>query len=138
MSMQERAKTIRSDINERRLTHGLDKTERERDRLKVENDVLRGRMAHADEEREHLLSSVDELASRGTPKTRKHRLRRVVVLGAAAGSAYVLGAKAGRERYEQLQRRWTEFRDRFDRGRDEGFAGGGVVPNEVEVPASDR
>jgi hypothetical protein len=134
MGMQERARTIRSDVNEKRLTHGLDKTERERDRLKAENEVLRGRMAHADEEREHLLHSVDELAGRKTSKPRKHRLRRVMVLGAAAASAYVIGAKAGRERYEEIRERWTALRDRVGREQDTASTGYEPPTSEFEVP----
>jgi hypothetical protein len=131
MSMQERARMIRSDVNEKRLTHGLDKTQRERDRLEAENEVLRGRMAHADQEREHLLHSVDELSGRRpSDKPRKHRLRRLMVLGAAAGSAYVFGAKAGRERYEEIRERWSALRDRIGRDRD-------TASMDYEPPASE-
>jgi uncharacterized protein (UPF0333 family) len=40
-----------------------------------------------------------------------HRLRRLVVLTAASAGAYVMCAKAGRERYEQIRDRWSQLRD---------------------------
>ena len=102
--------------------HGLDKSERERDRLKVENEVLRSRVARGDEERERLLGSVDELTARTAPrpKPRKHRMRTLFVLTAAAGSAYVFGAKAGRARYEEIRERWDSM---LERVRQDGSAG---------------
>ena len=123
MSVQERARLIRSDVTEKRLHHGLEKTERERDRLKVENDVLRDRMVNADRERERLMHSVDDLAKKRSAKPRKHRLRRLMVLSAAAGSAYVLGAKAGRQRYEELRSRWSSLRDRMQHRGDDAWTG---------------
>jgi hypothetical protein len=113
MSVQERARSIRSDVTEKRLNHGLEKFERERDRLKIENEVLRDRLARSDEDRDRLLGSVDDLASRKMPRPRKHRMRSLFVLTAAAGSAYVFGAKAGRARYEDIRGRWNSMRQRI-------------------------
>jgi hypothetical protein len=132
MSVQERARSIRSDVTEKRLSHGLDKTERERDRLRVENEALKSRLARGDEERERLLGSVDELASRSTARPRKHRLRGLLVLTAAAGSAYVFGAKAGRARYEQLRERWDSMRE----GMRQGGSGPAGDPMEMEPPTA--
>ena len=131
MSVQERARSIRSDVTEKRLSHGLEKTERERDRLKVENDALRSRVSQGDEERERLLGSVDELASRSTSRPRKHRMRSLLVLTAAAGSAYVFGAKAGRARYEEIHARWDSMLERMRQNRNAGSADG---PLDIEPP----
>jgi len=133
MSVQERARSIRSDVTEKRLSHGLDKSERERDRLKVENEVLRSRVARGDEERERLLGSVDELAARtaSRPKPRKHRMRTLFVLTAAAGSAYVFGAKAGRARYEEIRERWDSM---LERVRQDGGAGSVKASTDIEPP----
>jgi hypothetical protein len=132
MSVQERARSIRSDVTEKRLSHGLDKSERERDRLKVENEVLRTRVARGDEERERLLGSVDELAARtARSKPRKHRMRTLFVLTAAAGSAYVFGAKAGRARYEEIRERWDSM---LERVRQDGAGGSMKASTDIEPP----
>ena len=133
MSVQERARSIRSDVTEKRLSHGLDKSERERDRLKVENEVLRSRVARGDEERERLLGSVDELTARTAPrpKPRKHRMRTLFVLTAAAGSAYVFGAKAGRARYEEIRERWDSM---LERVRQDGGDDAVKASTEIEPP----
>jgi hypothetical protein len=131
MSVQERARSIRSDVTEKRLNHGLEKFERERDRLKVENEVLRDRLARGDEERDRLLGSVDDLASRKSPRRpRKHRMRSLLVLAAAAGSAYMFGAKAGRARYEEIRGRWDGMLERMRQDR----SAGSVEPSLTEPP----
>ena len=124
MSVQERARSIRSDVTEKRLSHGLDKTERERDRLKVENEVLRTRVARGDEERERLpgVRRRAHCSDGARSKPRKHRMRTLFVLTAAAGSAYVFGAKAGRARYEEIRERWDSM---LERVRQDG--GGGSI-----------
>jgi hypothetical protein len=82
--------------------------ERENDRLKMENAALRGQTEREQDKIEKILDSLETTAST-SPK--KHRIRRLGTLSVAAGGAYVLGAKAGRERYEQIKRWWAERRN---------------------------
>jgi hypothetical protein len=122
MQLQERVRSARDDAKIRVRDARLDKADRDRDRLKTENEILKARLDGTTEERARWMEAIDELTARPddvTVKIKKHRLRRLFVLGAAAGSAYVIGAKAGRERYEQL-RSW--FDGMRHRGEDASWA----------------
>jgi hypothetical protein len=126
MQLQERAKMLGSDAKHRMREAKLERADRERDRLRAENQLMRERIEHTDEELFRALDAIDNMAKidgSAARKPRKHRIRRLFVLGAAAGSAYVMGAKAGRERYESLRRRWTEMRGRARTMRDDAMDG---------------
>ena len=95
-----------SDLGDRardRLTESrLDKMDRENDRLKHEVRMLREDLR---EERGSLERALDALrrdehvtVHTKAPK-RRGRLLRTIVIG---GGAYVLGTRAGRERYDQM------------------------------------
>jgi hypothetical protein len=116
MQLQERVRSARDDAKIRMRDARLEKVDRDRGRLKTENEILKARLEGTTEERARWMEAIDELTSRPevTVKTKKHRLRRLFVLGAAAGSAYVVGAKAGRERYEQLRSWFAGMRNRGD------------------------
>jgi hypothetical protein len=117
MQLQERVRSARDDAKIRVRDARLDKADRDRDRLKTENEILKARLDGTTEERARWMEAIDELSSRPADvnvKIKKHRLRRLFVLGAAAGSAYVIGAKAGRERYEQLRSWFDGMRNRGD------------------------
>lgn len=109
---------IRSITNAARAkTHEarLDRAQSERDSLRTENEMLRERVRDAEEDRSRWMSVMDRLAAsmpeatNGSKPPKRHRVRRLFVLGAAAGSAYVIGAKAGRERYEQIRSWWRDL-----------------------------
>jgi hypothetical protein len=57
-------------------------------------------------------------------------MRSLFVLTAAAGSAYVFGAKAGRARYEEIRERWDSMRERVRQ--DPGA--GSVKASDIEPP----
>jgi hypothetical protein len=118
MKILDRAKQMKDEAMNARLSSGLERAERDRDRLKIENEGLRARVSHADEERSRLLESLEALTQHdthdepgATPK--RHRIRGAMLLITAAGSAYVVGSKAGRERYEQIRRGWMDLRDKL-------------------------
>lgn len=113
MRLQERMKDMRDETKLRMLDTRLERADRDRERLRSENDALRSRLETADEERERWLSTIEGIAKRPSDG-RKHRVRGLFVLATAAASAYVLGAKAGRARYEQIRARWAELRGRPD------------------------
>ena len=93
-----------SDLGERareRMTESrLDKIDRENDRLKSEVKLLREDLH---EERGSLEQALGALNKRETvtvkTKPRRGRVLRTLVIG---GGAYLLGTRAGRERYDQI------------------------------------
>jgi hypothetical protein len=137
MQLQERAKMLGSDAKHRMREVQLAKADRERDRLRAENQMMRERLEHADEELFRALGAIDDMAKAegGAARTpRRHRIRRLFVLGAAAGSAYVMGAKAGRERYESMRRWWTDMRGRASTMRDPVTEGDAVASAPLASP----
>jgi len=95
---------------ERRMESRLDKVDRENDRLKHEVKLLREDLH---EERGSLQQALDALkrdehvtVQTKAPK-RRGRLLRAAVIG---GGAYLLGARAGRERYEQIVQKARDWK----------------------------
>ena len=100
--MTERVSDLGDRARERITESRMDKFDRENDRLKHEVRMLRDDLR---EERGSLERALDALkrdehvtVHTKTPK-RRGRLLRTIVIG---GGAYVLGTRAGRERYDQI------------------------------------
>jgi len=100
--MAERIGDLGDRARERMNETRMDKMDRENDRLKHEVRLLRDDLH---EERGSLSRALDALARNEhvtvetkTPK-RRGRIVRTLVIG---GGAYVLGTRAGRERYDQI------------------------------------
>lgn len=110
MDLKDRTVALAESVRNRRAEDRNDRMEQDLDHLRVENEALRDEV-HRDQERlMKLLGSIErQTAGRGS---KPHRIRRFVTLTAAAGGAYIVGAKAGRERYEQIRQRWLQLRDR--------------------------
>ena len=96
---------------------------RDIERLKVQNEALREEL---DRDRNRLSELLDTLGEATSPGIKKHRIRRLITLTSAAGAAYVIGAKAGRQRYDQI-RSW--FNDM--RGKGEEVSGVGPVQTGI-------
>jgi G3E family GTPase len=110
MGIKDRAMALTEGAKNRRIEDHNDRIERDNDRLRIENQALKGEM---DRDRDRLSTLLDSLESTSTPAgSKSHRLRGLFTLTAAAAGAYVMGAKAGRERYEQIRDRWSQMRDR--------------------------
>jgi hypothetical protein len=107
MDLKDRATVLTETAKHRLAERHMEHLERENDRLKVENATLRGQTDREEEKIEKILDSLESTTS--GPK--KHRIRRLMTLTVAAGGAYVMGAKAGRERYEQIKRWYAERRN---------------------------
>jgi hypothetical protein len=105
-----RAKRVDSKLD--RMDSKLDSLDRDNDRLQAENRVLRSELERTRDVRAGVNDAIDEATKSSRP--RKHRVRRLLALSAAAGGAYVLGAKAGRERYEQIKSWWRDNVTRAD------------------------
>jgi hypothetical protein len=115
MQLQERAKTLGNDAKHRMREAKLEKADRERERLRAENQLMRQRIERSDGELSLALETLDDLVKtdgRAARTSAGHRIRRLFLLGAAAASAYVMGAKAGRARYESLRRWWAGMQRR--------------------------
>ena len=79
--------------------------------LKTENKMLGSQLAREKDDRRHVLDVLSEaIEATGKPKKRRGRF---LVLLAIAGVSYTLGAKAGRQRYEQIRSKVREVKDRL-------------------------
>lgn len=98
--MADKVSDLGDRARERRTESRLDKVDRENERLKSEVKLLREDLH---EERGSLEQALDALNKRETvtvkTKPRRGRLLRTAVIG---GGAYLLGTRAGRERYDQI------------------------------------
>jgi hypothetical protein len=108
MGLGTKVRSISSDIKDRATDARMDSLSRENDELKVENELLRDELDGDRKTRDRMMGLLDRLDVEARPK-RRIGLVRVLVIGAAA---YVLGAKAGRERYEQIRAWWKQAKNR--------------------------
>ena len=92
MKQPTKVKEARSMMKERWMDHRIEKLSRENDSLRGEVDELRHDL---DETRDRSADTIKSLA-----RVRRPGRMKWLVL---AGGAYVLGAKAGRARYEQIR-----------------------------------
>jgi hypothetical protein len=110
-TITERIGDISNRAQSRLMESRLDKTERENDRLKGEVHLLRDDIQ---EERSALQRALDAL-KRDDPvviqadaPTRRGRLIGTIVV---IGGAYLLGARAGRERYDDIVQRMGRMKE---------------------------
>ncbi|HXF71243.1 MAG TPA: hypothetical protein VNO79_01365 [Actinomycetota bacterium] len=93
---------VAADAREQVLRARVERLERRNDRLAEEVGRVRSELEHERSLREQALEAVR--GTRAEPRPRRgRRFLRTAVVG---GAAYVLGARAGRERYERL-RSWA-------------------------------
>jgi len=104
MSLGTKVRSIGSDMKDRVQDARIDNLSRENDELKVENEVLREEIDGDRKTRDRMMSFLDRLDVEARPK-RRIGLFRLLVIG---GAAYVLGAKAGRQRYDQIRAWWQK------------------------------
>jgi len=110
-------------MRERFMTAKLGNLDRQNDRLRNEVSVLHSQLDHEREEHEELR---DAMRSKPEVKVRKTGFFRVLLIG---GGAYLLGAHAGRERYDDVVRWGRSLPDRMRRTADD-------VTTQVDVGAS--
>jgi len=112
-------------MRERFLSARLGNLDRQNDRLRNEVSVLHSQLDHERQEHEELR---DALRSKPKEvKVRKTGFVRVLLIG---GGAYLLGAHAGRERYDEVLGWARSLPDRMRRTADD------VTTQQVEVGAS--
>lgn len=112
--MADKVSDLGDRARERMMESRLDKFDRENDRLRSEVKLLRDDLQ---EERSSLERALDALNKRETvtvkTKPRRGRLLRTVVVGAGA---YLLGTRAGRERYDQIMEKARSLANRSHDG----------------------
>jgi hypothetical protein len=116
-------KDAKSKVKERWLDHRIDKLSRENESLRDEVDELRHDL---DETRDRSTDTIKALARSRRPG----RVKWLVL----AGGAYVLGAKAGRARYEQLRNWALSITQRNGDG--SALGGSQSEPTDTELPGT--
>jgi hypothetical protein len=96
--MADRVSDLGSRARERIVHSRMEKLDRENERLRTEVTILRDDL---DEERGSLKDALKGLEAH-QPAVREDRKPHVLRTLLIAGGAYVLGTRAGRERYEQI------------------------------------
>jgi hypothetical protein len=109
MDLMDRANDRRRMYMRDRAEHKLDEALRDNARLEQTNELLKQELERDDRERDQIWSAV-QTGMRG--RRRSGWFRRTLVLGAGVGAAYVVGAKAGRGRYEEIVSWWDRMRGR--------------------------
>ena len=110
MDLKERTMALTESVKNRRIEDRNDRMERDIERLRVENQALKEEIDRDRDRLSKVLGSLESTTVKAGSKS--HRIRRLFTLTAAAGGAYVVGTKAGRERYEQIRQWWLKMRDR--------------------------
>jgi hypothetical protein len=96
----DRITDVAERIRDRRAAARLENTEHENDVLRTELRALRADASRQRAEREELMDVLkDGGAVRTNGSSRRGGLLRLLIIG---GGAYVLGTRAGRERYDQI------------------------------------
>jgi hypothetical protein len=136
LDLKDRATALTESAKQRLAERHAEALERENDRLKVENSSLREQTDQDRDRIDRILDSLDDV----TTAPKRHRLRRLMTLSIAAGGAYVMGAKAGRERYEQIRNWWADRRtqgiDRMNEwGEDVTSRAGGAMQGVTQKAA---
>jgi hypothetical protein len=108
MGLGKKVRSVSSDMKDKVMDARMDSLTRANDELKVENELLREELDGDRKTRDRMMSLLDRLDVEARPK-RRIGLFRLVVIG---GAAYVLGAKAGRQRYDQIRAWWQKGMDR--------------------------
>ncbi len=119
MEIKDRAISARDAMNRKRLERRLEEVRQDNARLSLENEALHEETRREQGELERLLDALERVSANGTKKP--HRIRRTVTLVIAAGGAYVMGAKAGRERFDKIKEWWERTRVNGMRAKDEAI-----------------
>ena len=106
MEIKDRAISARDSFTRKRLEHKLDGVREDNTELSVENKALEERSRQDREELDRILGALERVTEKG----KRHRVRSLAALAVAAGGAYVMGAKAGRERFDQIKGWWQRAR----------------------------
>jgi hypothetical protein len=110
MDLRGRTVAFAESVKNRRIEERNDRMERDIERLRVENQTLKEEIDRDRDRLSKVLGSLESTTAKAGSKP--HRIRRLITLTATAGGAYVVGTRAGRERYEQIRQWWSQMQDR--------------------------
>jgi hypothetical protein len=130
MAMRNEMADLRTRLSARRAERQMKGMDRQRERLEQEVGVLRAELAEERDARRDLASHLDGL--KVTKGKRRVGLVRMLAIG---GGAYVLGARAGRGRYEEIMRKGRELRESMSRAASEATGSEPVtIPDPLDSP----
>jgi len=95
-------------IQEKRLHGKVEELDRENTRLRAQVELMSGDLQQQRDEHEQLVGLIKAKPAKVKVKRRGGFLR-ILAIG---GAAYVLGAKAGKERYEEIRGWFASMRER--------------------------
>jgi uncharacterized protein with GYD domain len=102
MDTADRMEHLRDEVHGRHSNGKLKDMQPENLRLKTEASARRGRVHDDRGDLSRRLSVIQ----RSNARRPRHRLRWIAMLAVAAAGGYVMGARAGRERYEEIGDDW--------------------------------
>lgn len=114
MDLMERTNERRRNFMKDRIEHKLDDAMKDKARLEESNELLRQELDREQHDREQMWSALEKGL-----RPQRSGFRRLVLLGAGVGAAYVYGAKAGRGRYDEIVAWWNRMRGRASGLQDE-------------------
>ena len=118
MDVKDKASDITHTAISRVRQARLENAQEHNDHLRAKNDLLEDELKRTRSERERLADALGRVRS-DAAKPRSGRVRRAVALGVAVAGAYVMGAKAGRERFEQIKDWWQRTSSKGMRAKDD-------------------
>lgn len=136
MRITDRIGDVTERLEMRRLETKTDKLDRENDRLRGELRLTREELAAERDSRGEFLNTIKSMP-KATTKVKVKKKPGLLRLAVVGGGAYVLGTRAGRERYDQLKSWASDARNRVQGGSngDEAEAWHAAT-NGVSTPAS--
>ena len=108
MNVKDKAGKMTQIAAQRMREAKLESATERNERLRMKNEVLSEELKQERAERDRILEALEKVGSH----KKTHRLRGFFMLSTAAAAAYVMGSKAGTERYEQLRSWWSDMRQR--------------------------
>jgi hypothetical protein len=109
MDVMDRMGDVRDSWRERRLRSRNEDLDQENRTMRSRMHALHEELEREREARSEMLRALQGMKPETIKVKRRGGLVRLLVVG---GTAYVIGAKAGRERYEEIRRWWERLRSR--------------------------
>ena len=109
MQVMDRMNDVRDTWRERRLRSRNEDLDQENRMMRSTMRTLQEELEHEREARSEILRAMQGMKPETIKVKRRGGLLRLIVVG---GTAYVIGAKAGRERYEEIRAWWDRLRSR--------------------------
>ncbi|HEU4529121.1 MAG TPA: hypothetical protein VFT80_14470 [Actinomycetota bacterium] len=116
MKVTNRLSDAADTLRERRLRMKAESLDEQNREMKTEVRALRDELDRERDARAQMLDALQHIKPAKVKVKRRGGMLRLIVIG---GTAYVLGAKAGRERYEEIRRWWSDMRERMSKRSDE-------------------